>query len=122
VKYRDQAKAIPDDILSAKAYDGNLPILYALLSYRNKYYWALYDVKHRELLDKKKDIELLSLIRAEESTPVAAADPVAIENFADKCIHKWCEENNANEDEVLRICTMLLLPDSINDFGIWLDQ
>ena len=72
-------------------------------------------------MDKKKDIELLSLIRAEESTPVAAADPVAIEKLADKCIDKWCKENNVFEDEVLRICTMLLLPDSINDFGIWLE-
>jgi len=121
VKYRDDAKAIPNDILSAREYEGNLPILYALLFYENKYHWALYDVKHRELLDKKKDIELLALIQSDELTPIAGVDPIMIEKFADKCIDNWCEANKFNEDEVLRICTLLLIPESTHDFGQWLD-
>lgn len=115
VKYRDQAKSIPDDILSAKEYDGDSPILYVLLDYENKYYWTLYDIKHHELMDKKKDVELLALIQAEESTPRAGADPILIEKLADTCIHKWCKGKNVNEKEVMRICTMLLLPLTMSD-------
>ena len=116
VKYRDFAKAIADDIASAKVYDGQVPIFYILLFYQNKYYWVLYDVKHRTLLDRKKDVELLSLIRAEESTPTAVVDPLIIEKLADRCIHRWCQANGAEENDILRICSLLLVPSSMDNF------
>ena len=122
VKYRDQAKTIEDDIISARTYDGKVPLIYVLLFYENKYHWALYDIKHRCLLEKKKDVELLALIRADETMPKAGADPIAIEKFADRCIHKWCLENKAVEDNVVRICSMILLPDETSNFGEWLDD
>lgn len=122
VKYREKAKSILDDIYSAKAYDGELLVMYVLLQHGSKYHWALYDVKHRKLLDKMKDVELLALIRAEEETPKAAADPDLIEKFADRCIHRWCKENGVTESEVLRICSLLLVPNSLDHIDAMLDD
>ena len=116
LKHREKAKAIPDDIMSAKSYDGNLLLIYMLLSYENKYRWVLYDVKHRELSEKIKDAELLKIIKADKNTPTAGADPILIEKLADKCIRRWCKQNKFDEDNVLRICTMLLVPESMDNF------
>lgn len=117
VKYREQAKEIPDDILSAKTFDGDNPIFYTLLNHNGKFIWVLYDVKFKRIFDRKKDIDLLDLINAEENTPIAAIDPIIIERIADKCIHKWCQQNNIKEVEVLRICSMLMVPEKMDDFN-----
>ena len=116
LKHREKAKSIPDDIMSAKSYDGNLLLIYMLLSYENKYRWVLYDVKHRELSEKIKDAELLKRIKADKNTPTAGADPILIEKLADKCVRRWCKQNKFDEDNVLRICTMLLVPESMDNF------
>jgi len=117
VKFREQAKEIPDDILSAKTYEGDTPLFYTLLHHNGKYIWVLYDVKFKRILDRKKDFELLNLICAEESTPIAAVDPSVIEKVADRCIHKWCIQSGAKEDEILRICSMLMVPEEMDDFN-----
>lgn len=116
LKYREKAKAIPDDITSAKSYDGNIPLIYMLLFYENKYRWVLYDIKHQELSEKIKDVELLNIIKADKDTPTAGVDPILIEKLADKCIRRWCKKNKFDEDNVLRVCTMLLVPASMDNF------
>lgn len=117
VKFREQAKEIPDDILSAKTYEGDFPMFYTLLNHNEKYVWVLFDVKHKRILDRKKDIDLLNLIHVEENTPIAAIDPIVIEKIADKCINKWCIQSGIKEDEVLRICSMLMVPYEMDDFN-----
>lgn len=72
VKHRDKAKMIPDDIMSAKSYDGDSPLLYMLLFHENRYRWVLYDVKRKELFGKIKDVELLNKIRLVKTRPQLA--------------------------------------------------
>ncbi len=92
-------------------------MFYTLLNHNGKYVWVLFDVKHKRILDRKKDTDLLNLIYAEENTPIAAIDPIVIEKIADKCIHKWCVQSGAKEDEVFRICSMLMVPEEMDDFN-----
>ncbi len=121
---RDEVRQIPDDISSAMVCrhpEYPLPLVYVLVKYRGKYYWGLYDVKKRLLLPKQPDLKLLDLIECEEDTPKAAVDPVLIDRGGNACVRAWCEANNADPAEVMRICTLYLVSDRGDDVSNLLD-
>ena len=113
------ADAIPDDIFSAMAYDGDEHILYLLLRHKRTYYWMLYDIQ-RGLVREVKEDKLLNLICCTAETPLAESiDPNVIEHHAQNCRTLWLEQQT-EVDPVLveRICALYLVPyrDS-GDFG-----
>ena len=113
---RDEAMDIPDDIISAMAYEGKERLLYLLFKINDKYQWAIYDLNHRQLTNHKTDIELLQLILCNQKTPKAAVDPNDIEKAVDQCIKVWCARNKASQDDITRICAMYLIPEKFDLF------
>ena len=110
VKYRDTALTIQDDILSAKEYSGQEELVFVLMRYSEKYYWAIFNNSKKELEPIKLDIEMLDLIKSLDTTPIASIDPNLIEKASNDCIKAWCDKNNRSIDNVLRVCAMYLIP------------
>jgi hypothetical protein len=110
--YREEVRHLPDDLSSAMIYHGNQPLVYVLLRYKSKYEWGLYNLKQQKLLPKFTDLKLLDLIECEESTPTAIIDASLVDRAGNTCIQAWCEANNIAPEEVTRICTLLLTPES----------
>lgn len=108
-QYRQDAKDIPDDIVSAVEYQGEYPLIYVLLRYNEKYYWPVYDLKRKRLLIWT-DVILLNRIECQHDTPPAGVDPNLVEKWGDLCIHTWCNEHHYKTDQVIRICTLYLHP------------
>ncbi len=104
------ADAIPDDISSAMAYDGDRHLLYLLLRYNRTYCWMLYDIRRNIIEDVKED-RLLNLIRCTRETPIANVDSNDIEQHAQQCRNLWLSEQaGINPELVERICALYLLP------------
>lgn len=108
-QHRQDAKAIPDDIVSAKEYQGEYPLIYVLLRYNEKYYWPVYDLQRKRLLTWT-DVTLLNRIECTPETSPAGIDPNLVEKGSDLCIQAWCREHNYDADQVLRICALYLHP------------
>lgn len=115
VRYRDVAQKIPDDIISAKEYDGKKNLIFVLFRHNDKFDWAIYDIKDRKLLPVTLDIDMLSNIKSTESTPTAGVDPNVIEKASDQCIHAWCTKSGISSNEVYRVCAMYLVPHQTAD-------
>jgi len=110
-QYADQ---IPDDISSARIYDGDVPYLYLLVKYRNIYHWMLYYIKRGILRVDIREDEILDRIQCSKETPTADISAEKIEEEAQKCKSLWCKKKNVSEEEQLveRICALYLLPGS----------
>jgi hypothetical protein len=106
---RDYARNIRDDIISAKIYSGRTILIYVLFKYKDEYKWTLYDPKSKSLHKKSRD-QLLDLLQCEENTELALVNADEIEELSYACIKEWCQENNANLDDVVRECAMYLKP------------
>ncbi len=108
--YEDRAKAIPDDISSARIFEGDKPLLYLLLKNASEYYRILYDPQSNEIQPIKEDA-LLNMLKCEPDTPLAPIDPETIEKLAQKGKVCWAKNANMPEgDTVERICALYLVP------------
>lgn len=118
---RDYAKTISNDIISAKTYSGDTPLIYVLLKHNDEYYWPVYDPKLQQLRTPKP-VRLLDLIVSTENTETALVDPNEIEELSDACIRAWCAEHGVSEQEVIRECALYLKPESEDDNALsWLN-
>ncbi len=108
-QYRQDARTIPDDIVSALEYPGEQPLIYVLLKYNEKHYWPIYDIKRKRVLIWP-DVTLLNRIECLPDTPPTGVDPNLIEKWSDKCIRAWCDKYGYNVDHVVRICALYLHP------------
>lgn len=121
-QYRQVAKSIPDDIVSAMEYEGEYPLLYILLRYNEKYYWPVYDLKRKRLLTWP-DITLLNRIECQYDTPPMGIDPNLVEKWGDLCIRTWCNEHHYKTEQVIRICTLYLHPSGKTvSFEGWMER
>ncbi len=108
-KYKQDARIIPDDIVSALEYQGDHPLMYVLLKYNDKHYWPIYDIKDKRILIWP-DVTLLNRIECHPDTQPAGVDPNLIEKWSDQCIRFWCGKYGYNVDQVIRICALYLHP------------
>lgn len=111
---RDYASNINSDIISAKSYKGQNPLIYVLLKYKDQYNWSVYNPKSKQL-ESLSDVQLLDLIACCENTEPALVDPNEVEALSDVCIQTWCAKHNVSELEVIRECTLYLKPESEGD-------
>jgi|AMZC01.1.fsa_nt_AMZC01000485.1_27 superfamily II DNA or RNA helicase len=110
VRYRDFAHKIPDDIISAKEYDGKDALIFVLFKRLDKIDWAIYNLSRKKLLPMKLDIEMLRVIQSTETTATAGVDPNTIEQASDRCIQAWCSLTGNSPNEIYRICALYLAP------------
>jgi len=110
VRYRDIAQEIPDDIISAKEYDGKDALIFVLFRHMDKIDWAIYNLTDKKLLPMKLDIEMLQVIQCKDLTPTAGIDPNIIEVASDRCIQTWCSKSGNPPSEIYRICALYLTP------------
>jgi hypothetical protein len=111
---RDYAENINSDIISAKTYPGQNPLIYVLLKYNGKYNWSVYNPKSKQLVSLT-DVQLLDLIACCENTEPALVDPDEVEALSDICIRAWCAKHGVSEQEVIRECALYLKPESEKD-------
>lgn len=111
---QDYANQIPDDISSARVYEGDTHYLYLLVRYRGDFFWMLYDTQRGFLKENIREDEILDRIQCSKDTPKADISADEIELQAQKCKSLWCEKNEVSEDYQLveRICALYLLPSS----------
>lgn len=121
-QYRQDAKAVPDDIVSAMEYQGEHPFLYLLLKYNERYYWPVYDIQRKRVLTWP-DVTLLNRIECRPDTPPAGVDPNIVEKWSDMCILAWCDEHHYKADQVIRICALYLHPTGKTvPFEVWMER
>ena len=106
----DYAQTIPDDIMSALAYQGKRHRLYLLLRHEGVFVWTLYDIEQQQLVDLKEDT-LLELIRCAPDEVPAGVDPDWIEQYAQEAKALWSKQKKIlHPESVERICALYLLP------------
>lgn len=96
VRHRESAQKIPDDIISAKEYAGQDPLVFVLFKYSEKIHWAIYNLSSKKLMPVSPDIEMLELIQSTETTPTAGIDPNEVEQASEQCIHTWCKSHKVS--------------------------
>jgi len=111
---RDYAKNINVDIISAKTYKGNDPLIYVLLQYNGKYNWSVYNLQSKQLVPLT-DVQLLDLIACCENTEPAFVDPNEVEELSDICINAWCAKHGVPTQEIIRECALYLKPETEKD-------
>lgn len=120
---KSYAQNLPEDIISARSYEGENPIIFVLLTRKGKYLWILYDCKEKKLIQKRQDIELLELIQCSRYFETAPVNPNVVEKLTQKAVRLWCKENGYSPKEILRVCGLYLIPDSQNpSFDEWLEK
>lgn len=111
---RGYAENIPSDIISAKTYSEQEPLIYVLLNHNGKYHGLIYNPKIRQLREPTV-VKLLNLIGCAEDTETAFVDYDLVEDLSDICIRAWCEKEGVNPEEVVRECALYLKPEHEHD-------
>lgn len=107
--YRDYAKTIPSDIVSAKITQEPDPCIYVLLNHNNKYHGLVYNPKTQQVREPSV-VKLLDIIACTEDTEIAVADYDLVEELSDACIKAWCNKQGISPEEVERVCALYLKP------------
>lgn len=112
--HRDYAKTILSDIVSAKLTQDSEPSIYVLVNHNQKYHALVYTPKNQQV--REPDIiKILNLIACNEDTEIAVVDYGLVEELSDACIRTWCNKQGISPEEVERICTLYLKPESEPD-------
>jgi hypothetical protein len=111
---RDCALSLPDDLIGARIYSGENPLLYLLLQHERKYYSIFYDPLKKRW--REPDIiELFNTICCEEDTPTASVNYDEVEELSHICLDDWCSKHQISPDNIQRICTLYLKPEREDD-------
>lgn len=108
-QHRDVAAQLPDGLVSAKAYEGETPLVFVLLRHQGGISLALYDVA-RKRLKTNREGSILGLIASTPETPLPFVRPLDIDRAADACVNAWCESHGWPVEEVERVVTVYLHP------------
>jgi len=111
---RDYAETLADDLISSKLSSDQEPLLYMLLFHQNKYHAIFYNPNTKKLTEPEI-VAVLNKIACDENTPIAHTNYDEIEVLSNGCIELWCENNKISPDDVERICTLYLKPESEED-------
>lgn len=112
---RNEAEALEDDLVSAKVYSGEDPLIYVLLKVGNIHYWPVLNLRTGQLSEKSTVVKLLELIAANEDEEAAVVDRTTLDLAADRCVEAWTNENNFDPLEAERVCTLFLKPAAWGD-------
>lgn len=103
------AATIPNDISSARAYDGSHDLIYVLLRHRDVYDWIVVDLVTNQEVPHKGDEDLLDMLACTPDTPVEAVSPDQIELLAQLSRARWAKNKGIeNTDEIERVCALYL--------------
>lgn len=108
-QHRDVAARLPDGLVSAKAYEGETPLVFVLVRHQREIGLALYDVA-KQRLKTNREGSILALIASTPETPLPPVRPVDIDQAADACVNAWCERRGWPVEEVERVVTVYLHP------------
>ena len=111
---RDYAETLADDLISSKLSSDKEPLLYMLLFHQNQYYGIFYNPNTKKLTEPEI-VTVLNKIACDENTPIAHTNYDEIEVLSNGCIELWCKNNQVSPDDVERICTLYLKPESEED-------
>ena len=116
---REEAKNIPDDIISALSVDIEKPILFLLLQQDSEHHLVIYDIEHQSFFAWKQT-EILDLIACSQTDVKALVERSHIEHVANQCIELWCKTKSIEPEVVKRLCCLYLKPklssDDFRDF------
>jgi superfamily II DNA or RNA helicase len=119
---REEAKSIPDDIISALSADIEKPILFLLLQCNSQHHLVIYDIE-RQSFFAWKQTDILDLMACVPNTVKALVERHEIEHLANQCIKLWCKMKAIEPDEIMRLCTLYIKPhSSSDDFQDFYDQ
>lgn len=107
--HRAHAERLESDLVSALNYSGESILIYILLKHKDDYKILLYD-RQKEYLRSPSPEHLLNLIECTPESEVALVEANIVEEVADVAIRKWCQQNQINEEDVSRECTLYLKP------------
>jgi len=109
---RESASEIPDDIVSA-AYNQDKrigsPYIFVLLKQDTQYYTVIYDLKNK-MLRKYSEAHILDMIESTPQSETFLMPRDKIDVLGNECITAWCEQQNADPESIMRICTLYLEP------------
>ena len=111
---RDYAKTLADDLISSKLSSDKEPLLYMLLFHQNNHHGIFYNPNTKKLTELEI-VTVLNKIACDENTPIAHVNYDEIEALSNICLELWCEKNQVSPDDVERICTLYLKPESEED-------
>ena len=101
----------PNDISSARYYNGKHPLLYLLLYKEEEYYPILYNI-HSNHIDPIKEDALLDLLQCLPTTPVANTSADEVEQYAQISRKLWEQQEGIETPNAIeRICACLLIPE-----------
>jgi hypothetical protein len=87
-----------------------LPTLLLALTHQQQVHFLIY-LPHRKRLEDSVSLNsFFDLAECNQDTPTALVDRELIEQLSHDCIHLWVEQNQANPEEVIRECTLYLVP------------
>ncbi|NJK58239.1 MAG: DEAD/DEAH box helicase family protein [Pleurocapsa sp. SU_5_0] len=107
--HREYVENLDRDLVSAMTYKGEKPLLYLLVKYQSEYHFLLYDPNKQSVTTPQPEA-LLNLIECFPDTKTAIVDPNEIEALSDDCLKVWSKKSGYTVDEVMRECTLYLLP------------
>jgi len=110
-RYKERAKALNDNISSARYYSGNDALVYALVwdGNSNKHIPLLYSQSVKDFVEKE-ETELLDLLECDDGTSPALLKAAEVERVVNFVIRKWCRLHEKNIGLVRKVCTMVLTP------------
>lgn len=111
---RDYAKTLADDLISSKLSSDKQPLLYMLLRHQNKYHGIFYNPNTNKLTEAEI-VAILNKIACDENTPTANVDYDEIEGLSNICLELWCHKNQVSPDDIERICSLYLKPETEED-------
>jgi superfamily II DNA or RNA helicase len=111
-QYQTHAQEIPDDITSARQYDGSRHLMYLLLRHQGEFHWTLYDIRANQLIERKEDA-LLNLLACPEQTTPPPITPTIVEQYAQLAKKHWMTSMAIDTaDTVQRICALYFIPET----------
>ena len=111
---RDYAETLADDLISSKLSSDKEPLLYMLLRHQKTEHGIFYNPNTNKLTEPEI-VTVLNKIACDENTPTANVNYDEIEALSNVCIELWCHKNQVYPDDVERICTLYLKPESEED-------
>lgn len=118
--YREYARNLKSDLVSALTYPERTTLVYVLIKHRDEYIALLYEPKTQSLRSPSPEY-ILDLIRCTPDSETAWVDREVVETLADTCLALWCQQEGINPEDIVRECTLYLKPQTeVDDPASWL--
>ncbi|MGB3192331.1 MAG: DEAD/DEAH box helicase family protein [Limnoraphis sp.] len=110
-KHQDCVDRLGHDIVAAmETASIKLPTLLLALTYQQQVHFLVY-LPHRKRLENSVSLNsFFDLAECNQETPTALANRELIEQLSHDCVQLWIEQNQANPEDVIRECTLYLVP------------